>query len=105
MCISNYIFQVLISKPTILMSWGFHNPMGGDNALMFKVNGFIHQGDVIVSYNEGMDLFDVQLLTPKGKLVKTIENIYVDQLIDVIDEAVEHTTDYNTRINNRYNFN
>jgi len=79
--------------------------MGGDNVLMFKVNGFIHQGDVIISYNGASDLFDVQLLTKQGKLVKTIENIYVDQLIDVIDEAVEHTTDYNSRINNFYNFN
>ena len=105
MQISNYIFQVLISKPIILMSWGFHNPMGGDNALMFKVNGFIHQGDVIVSYNEASDLFDVQLLTKQGELVKAIENIYVDQLVDVIDEAVEHTADYATRIRNQYKFN
>jgi len=52
------------------MSWGFHNPMGGDNVLMFKVNGFIHQGDVIISYNGASDLFDVQLLTKQGKLVK-----------------------------------
>lgn len=100
MNVSNYIFQVLKSRPLIIMSWGFHNAMGGDNTLMFKVNGLIHQGDVIVHYNEGQDLFEIDLLTNDGTLVRTIEQVYVDQLVDVIDEAVERTHDYKNRINN-----
>ncbi len=47
------------------------------------------KGYVAVEYNEGSDLFDVKLLTFKMEETKVIDGIYFDQLVAVIDEAVE----------------
>ncbi len=100
--IANYIYSILKSNPTIILSWGFNTPAALQNneGLLFKVNGFKHQGWVKVVYNEGKDLFIVFLLDPKMRDMKRINDVYFDQLIDVIDEAVERTNDYNNRVQN-----
>lgn len=52
--IANYIYSILKSNPTIILSWGFNTPAALQNneGLLFKVNGFKHQGWVKVVYNE-----------------------------------------------------
>lgn len=99
---TNYILAILKTKLTVIWSWGFHNPKPVQNGLSFKVQGFIHQGWVLVEYNEGSDLFDIKLLTDQLREVKFIEGIYVDQLIDVIDDTVECCDDYDQRVKDKY---
>lgn len=99
---TNYILAILKTNLTIVWSWGFHNPKPMDNGLSFKVQGFLHKGWVVIEYNEGTDLFDIRLLTDRLNEVKSIENIYVDQLVDVIDDVVECCDDYDQRVKDKY---
>jgi len=99
---AEYIYSILLLQPTILMSWGFQSPRITNNGLSFHVNGFKHKGRIIIKYNDGQDLFDIYLLDGNDKTVETINMVYFDQLVEVIDERVEKTDDYNERINNEY---
>lgn len=81
----------------IVWSWGFHNPIAIENGLQFKVEGFKYQGAVEVIYDEGWDLFNVRFVK-SGKLVETVEGVYLDGLVNVIDEYVEKVPNYNKRV-------
>lgn len=100
-----YIYSILKSKQIIAWSWGFDKPkaLPNDEGLIFHVNGFKHNGFVKVIYDEGKDLFVVILLDNKSTELQRFENVFFDMLVDVIDEAVEHTTDYNDRVKQFYN--
>lgn len=99
---ANYILSILRTNLNIVWSWGFHNPKPLENGLSFKVQGFLHKGWVFVEYNEDSDLFDIKLLTDQFKEVKSIEGIYVDQLIDVIDDVVECCDNYHQKVIDEY---
>lgn len=99
---ANYILAILRTSQNIVWSWGFNSPKPLENGLSFKVQGFLHKGWVSVEYNEGSDLFDVKLLTDQLKEVKSIEDIYVDQLVDVIDDAVECCDNYEEKVKSKY---
>lgn len=99
---ANHILSILKTNLTVVWSWGFHNPKPMDNGLAFKVQGFLHKGWVLVEYNEDSDLFNIKLLTDQFKEVKSIEGIYVDQLVDVIDDIVECCENYEQRVKNEY---
>ena len=99
---AEYIYSVLLSQPTILMSWGFQNPGIIKQGLSFYVNGFKHKGRVNISYNECQDLFEIYFFDENDKLVDTIHMVYFDQLVELIDERVEKTEDYNNRVDNEY---
>lgn len=98
-----YIYTILLSQPTILMSWGFHSPVVIRLGLRFNVNGFLHKGLIRVVYDLGVDLFNIELLDSDNKVQKTIEGIYFDQLVEVIDEHVERVDNYNERVDQEYN--
>ena len=91
---AKYILCILRSNLNILFSWGFNRPIAVENGLKFSVNGFKHKGIVEVRYNEGADLFDIELTNSENQLVEKIEGVYLDQLIEVIDEHVEHVDNY-----------
>jgi hypothetical protein len=97
MRMANYIYTILKSNRIVLWSWGFEKPQAllDDEGLIFHVNGFKHNGFVKVVYHEGKDLFVVILLDIDKKELQRIDDIFFDSLIDVIDESVERTTDYN----------
>ena len=97
-----YIYSILLSQPTILMSWGFESPAVIPLGLRFKVNGFKHQGGVEVIYNIGADLFDIYLLGDDNQVKETIDEIYFDQLIEVIDNHVEYIENYVECVNHVY---
>ena len=85
----------------VMWSWGFHKPIAIENGLRFKVQGFKFNGTVEVVYNEGNDLFDIRFI--KGnKTVETIEGVFFDVLVSTIDEYVEHTSDYEQRVQKEY---
>lgn len=99
---ANYILSIFKANLNVVWSWGFHNPKPLENGLTFKVQGFLHKGWVLVEYNQGSDLFDIKLLSDKLKEVKSIEGIYVDQLVDVIDDMVECCENYDQRVKDEY---
>ena len=64
------------------------------------VVGFQYKGWVEVIYDEGHDTFRVVL----RKTGKTVEDVYFDELVNVIDSLVERTDDYEERVNKEYGF-
>ena len=102
--IAGYILSIFRTNPFVVMSWGI-NPASievVDLGVKFHVQGFIHTGYVQVVLNEGEDLFEVTLISEEGETLKTIEHIFVDNLICVIDEAVEKCENYQERISQEY---
>ena len=102
--IAGYILSIFRTNPFVVMSWGI-NPATitiVDVGVKFHVQGFIHTGYVQVVLNEGEDLFEVTLISEEGETLKTIEHIFVDNLISVIDSAVEKCENYQVRIYQQY---
>ena len=99
---AEYILQILRSQLMVVFSWGFHKPqcLPDDKGLSFMVDGFKYQGRVQVIYNEGTDLFEVHL--EDGRIE---EDVYLDQLVDVIDGMVERCDNYDKRISDAYSIN
>ena len=102
--LARYIWTILTSQPIILMSWGIDTKAVKtiELGLEFKVNGFKHQGLVRVTLNEGLDLFEVSLIDENDKIVNTIESVFCDNLVAVIDDAVEKCENYQERISQEY---
>lgn len=75
----------------VLQSWGFQNPMAtvfrDMPALAFFVNGRLFRGCVIIAYQPS-DTYDIFLVTPSSER-QIGEEIFADQLGDIIDRAVE----------------
>ena len=84
----------------VMFSWGPHNfkRVPNDKGLSFSVDGFKFQGCVKVIYNEGTDLFEIHF--DDGRIE---EDVYLDQLVDVIDNAIERTCDYDKQVSDQYN--
>ena len=107
--IANYIREILLSQLMVVFSWGAHDfesipeSEEGEGGLIFSVNGFKHAGKVKVVLN-WLDLFDVYLINQDGTLKEKIENVFVDSLINVIDNAVEKVEDYEERVKREYSF-
>lgn len=104
---SEYIWGILADNFILPMSWGVelesvHTIKMG---VQFQVNGFKHKGLVNVIFNEGEDLFEISLLDNDGSVVRSIEHVYVDQLLDTIDNAVEKTDNYEQSIKDAYGVN
>ena len=91
---------ILHSQLMVVFSWGFNSPkrLPDDKGLRFNVEGFKYRGVVEVIYNIGKDLFDV-VLTDNGTRV---EDVYLDNLINVIDNLVEKTSNYEHRVKQEY---
>lgn len=102
---ADYILSILRTQLMVVFSWGFHRPtaLPDDGGLAFKVDGFKHKGWVLVKYDEGKDLFDVELRDNAMTIIRVIEDVYFDQLIAVIDNAVEHTENYEEQVKGLYN--
>ena len=98
---AKYILSIFKTQLMVVYSWGFHKPMALQNGLRFKVQGFKFRGIVDVVYNEGRDLFDVSFIK-SNKVVKSIDGVFFDMLIDVIDDFVERTPDYDKRVAAEY---
>ena len=95
-----YIWRILKTQMTVIMSWGIDPGQAKviDCGMEIHVQGFIHTGFVQITLNEGTDLFEIKLLSEKRELVKFIDGIYLDCLIDTIDRAVEKCDNYEQRV-------
>jgi hypothetical protein len=98
---AKYILSIFQTQLMVVYSWGFHKPMALENGLRFKVTGFKFRGVVDVVYNEGRDLFDISFIK-RNKVVKSIDGVFFDSLVEVIDDYVEKTTDYEKRVAAEY---
>lgn len=102
--LTRYIWSILKTQITIFMSWGV-NPESMkviEGGLEFHCQGFKHTGTVQIVLDEGKDLFEVHLISENGEKIKTIEDVFLDNLVSVIDENVEKTEDYEKRISEEY---
>ena len=99
---ARYIWSIIANDPSLPMSWGMdlESLECSDNALEFHVQGFIHTGNVRIVYIEGADLFQVSLYDEEGKETKRINDVYLDNLAEVIDLNVENdgVDDYNAKV-------
>jgi hypothetical protein len=78
----------------VVWSWGAHAwTKMNDFCLRFKVNGHHHKGYVYLVVN-GSDLFDIYLTKNNDKITKIIDDVYIENLIRSIDEAVERLPSY-----------
>ena len=102
--LAKYIWTILTSHPIILMSWGIDPKTVKtiELGLEFRVDGFKHAGLVRVTLNEAEDLFCVTLIDDNGTTVDTIQSVFCDNLVAVIDDAVEKCENYQERISQEY---
>lgn len=102
--LAKYIWSILKTQITIFMSWGIEPKSMKviEGGLEFHCQGFKHTGKVQIVLDEGKDLFEVHLISEDGKKVKTIEDVFLDKLISVVDENIEKTEDYEKRISEEY---
>lgn len=103
--LARYIWSILKTQIAAFMSWGVapKSMKVIDGGIEFHCQGFKHTGKVQVVLDEGKDLFEIHLISESGELVKTVEDVYLDNLVSVIDENVEKTDDYEKRISETYN--
>ena len=98
------IWKLLIADPSLPMSWGVDPDSFEctEEALEFHVQGFLFTGNVRVVFIEGADLFEVAFYNEDGSLHKRVEDVYNDNLADVIDTTVENDKvgDYDAKILN-----
>ena len=100
--IADYIRQILKLEIEKVWSWGTHNCETIKNGLQFKVQGFLMKGTVKITFDEVMDLFDLEFLPDDDMPRKAILGLYLDQLVYEIDEHVEHCENYKKRVNEEY---
>lgn len=102
--LAKYIWTVLKTQITIFMSWGVEPKSMKviEKGLEFECNGFRHTGKVQIVLDEGKDLFEVHLISENGEKVKTVEDVFLDNLVSVVDENIEKTEDYKERICREY---
>lgn len=90
--IANTILSQIISVVGTMTfsSWGvsektatYHNDMP---SLVMDVNGLLHKGKAIVSYDEGGDSYTVYLLDKDGNVTYEADNIFFDTLGTVLDD-------------------
>ena len=99
------IWHDILQSSVVVLSWGvdFNSIKAIEDGTQFHVQGFKIKGQVQIQYVEATDLFKVTII-PDDELKETIvmEDVYVDQLVSLIDEQVEHVVNYEKRICEEY---
>jgi hypothetical protein len=90
------IHGYIVRSGAIRMSWGFRNAgiIVTDKAYRFTVSGHHHKGHVYIVLN-GADLFDIYYTSNRGNIKKISKDIYIDDLINVLDKDIEYVKAYN----------
>lgn len=92
--IAEYVWKILKTQQPIVWSWGVDpdSVMTIKNGTQFHVRGFLLTGTVKITYDEAMDLFDIEFLPDdSAKPRKAILGLYLDQLVSIIDEHVMYS--------------
>lgn len=106
---ASYILELMRYFPAIVMSWGVDNKSyriatdtEGRCGLEFHVQGFKFTGTVKILYDEGSDTFLFHLISETGEIVKTVEDVFLDELVSKIDREVEYVDNYKERVCQEY---
>lgn len=96
--VATIIYKQIKADPDHLSdSWAMQNHTAtyyaAAPALCFEVNALQHTGRVVVSLDEGRDLYDIRTLSDKGDTIEERRGIFCDDLAHVIDEMVERPAD------------
>jgi hypothetical protein len=86
--------QWLRINPIWMMSWGARNfTRFEDKALFFTVSGNLHKGIVLITLAWD-DTYTVRLLSSQWNEKAKFENVYCDDLAELIDTKVERINTY-----------
>ena len=93
----------------VLWSWGIteQRAMTYKNmaSLGLRVNGYKHKGLVIISLNEGKDLYNIYLLDKLQNETRVIEDVFCEDL-DILDTLIEtgemNEQEYAEKVDNEY---
>ncbi len=86
--------QALSHNASIYFSWGVSAKYNFNNkALVLKVNGRHHKGYVVVTLDFN-DTYTVNIINNRGKILNQYENVYCDELQEIIDERIEYIPEY-----------
>lgn len=102
-----YIWNDALQRSIKTLSWGvdFAKVKVIKNGTEFHVQSFKVTGIVRIQYVEGSDLFKVTIIPDNNEEKPIIiEDVCIDELVSVIDEAVEHCDNYEKRISEEYGF-
>lgn len=102
---AEYIWKILKLQQIVIWSWGVEpnsvKPI--KQGTEFHVQGFLMKGTVKITYDEVMDLFDLELLPDDtANPRKAILGIYMDELVTTIDRHVEYCENYVERFLEEY---
>lgn len=103
---AEYIMILLKSRYQVMWSWGSCKFIPLTNGLMCHVQGYLLNGWVKVLYNEATDAFDVFFQSNQQKVKETVNEVYLDNLVDAIDYHVENNGSFNyaERVHKQYSF-
>jgi len=86
--------QWLRANPLWLMTWAARDFSQYENkALFFTVSGHHHKGIVLITLGWD-DTYTVRLLSSQWNEKAKFENVYCDELAELIDNKVERIKDY-----------
>lgn len=89
--------QIKTMSPWAMASWGTKDLVALENGLQFKSSGMVKNKGIIQIKLNGSDLYDVSFgkvrkyreINNYGyKQIKKVTDVFVEDLIDVIDEMV-----------------
>lgn len=99
--VASQIWWLLKSNLPVMLSWGIE-PNSIKTVTLgttFHVQGFKHKGNVTVTLDEGNDLYEVTLVADDtSKPQQKLTDIYVDQLVDILDREIERVDNYEERV-------
>ena len=83
--------QIKTLSPWALPAWGAKELVALENGIQFKSSGMVKNKGIIQVKLNGSDLYDVtfgKVRKFKYKEIKKVTDVFVEDLIDVIDEMV-----------------
>ena len=86
--------SILRHNAPIFWSWGVSSMINYQNkALGLKVSGHHHKGMVYITL-AGDDTYTVTIATTHNNIKKTINGVYFDTLVEIIDKEIEYVKAY-----------
>jgi hypothetical protein len=87
--------QVLYkTNPLVYFSWGVSAKYNYENkALILKVNAHHHKGYVVITLDWN-DTYIVNIIKTSGRIVATYDNVFFDELQEIIDNKIERIEEY-----------
>jgi len=99
---ARFILDILRTDLKKVFSWGFQYPRIIKNGLRAYVAGFLYEGYIEIKYNRGKDLFEVYTFNEDGSVKDNVEDVYLDSLVNVVDDLVERCENYEQRVQELY---